>query len=400
MKAKKIASLACALLLACSACPIKGYALEIGYETEIDGKPYYWDGSNFRPEGIPTINIATLKSKEDIVIDGVTYSFKEEAFNCYVYEGVVDGVTCVASVIAPNGFYDGQVLGTNIPKDIVIDGISYSFYSCPGSIEELASDAYYKGIIDGITHIIDVDLASGEILSDSMCPESFVDESTGLTYSLAEIDSTGIGTYESVVGEITYIRRLQNWFFEDFNSFASMTDITINGVTYSVPLKDDGVRANGLDYVPGKSGFIYSDGSMDVIYYYANMNSANNDLENVDPASIISEVDGRPLFMDEKSAWEYVYAFWDECRNALKETENGNIMTLEDEIEIPAVKGDATGDGEVDILDVIVANKAILGQKTLTSEQTQALDIDGNGIVDTTDSLAIMQYITGLTENL
>ena len=74
------------------------------------------------------------------------------------------------------------------------------------------------------------------------------------------------------------------------------------------------------------------------------------------------------------------------------------ILPLESETTV--TKGDATGDGEVDITDIIVANKAILGQKTLTAEQVKALDIDGNSIVDATDSLTIMKYIVGLIESL
>ena len=80
--------------------------------------------------------------------------------------------------------------------------------------------------------------------------------------------------------------------------------------------------------------------------------------------------------------------------------EKNNIPFLTLASETSATKGDATGDGEVDITDIIVANKAILGQKTLTAEQVKALDIDGNNIVDTTDSLAIMKYIVGLIESL
>ena len=403
MKAKKIASLACAILLACSAvCPITGHA----YEIEIDGVTYCWNGLTYRPANVSEIDTATLKSKEDIVIDGVMYSFKEEAWGDYIYEGVVDGVTYIASVYGPDGgYFEGIVLGTNLPKDIVINDVSYSFYSCPNSIEKLASGAYYKGTVDGIPHVVYVDLESGEIFSDMMCPETFVEELTGLTYSLVETDCYGLGTYESVGGEITYIREMQR---ELFSFYDEMVDITVNGTTYSIPFEIPYARVNGLYYRHGIARFIYDDGSRedDLLHYYnvyemPYSTHPNSNFKDVDPASILPEIDGIPVFSDGELEWEYINAFFDECRESyFAEMENSDIMTLEDEIEIPAVKGDATGDGEVDILDVIVANKAILGQKTLTSEQTQALDIDNNGIVDTTDSLAIMQYITGLTENL
>lgn len=62
--------------------------------------------------------------------------------------------------------------------------------------------------------------------------------------------------------------------------------------------------------------------------------------------------------------------------------------------------GDANGDNAIDILDVIITNKAVLGKETLLDTQITALDIDGNGKVDASDSLAVMKYIVGLVENL
>ena len=80
---------------------------------------------------------------------------------------------------------------------------------------------------------------------------------------------------------------------------------------------------------------------------------------------------------------------------------NGEI-TDEEALQLAnkILKGDATGDGEVDIIDVISVNKAILGQTVLSISAQQASDIDGDGIVSPSDSLAIMQYIVGLSEEL
>ena len=58
--------------------------------------------------------------------------------------------------------------------------------------------------------------------------------------------------------------------------------------------------------------------------------------------------------------------------------------------------GDVDENGSVNILDIIVMNKAILGQKALTVTQQQAADIDKNGMVDTIDSLTLMNMIVGL----
>ncbi|MDE6776776.1 MAG: dockerin type I repeat-containing protein [Oscillospiraceae bacterium] len=366
MKTKKIASLACAFLLAYSACPVNVLAADT----------------------------VSAEPKEDIIINGVTYSFyssdKEQSFPYeYVpsyYEGIVDGVTYVANIDA----IDGEIL-YNVPKDIIIDGISYSYHS--GFSDSLL---FYDGIVDGISHFIGIDLNSGEVVSDVMCPETFVDELTGVTYSLVGYWGCNVAKYKAVIGEYTYSCDI------NFLGGTCEDNITVDGTTYSVHLNRKNVTVNGINYSPCNIRFVnnFDDNELyAATYVYEVFNY--NDLETIDPASILSEIDGFPVFTDPSEYDAYINAFWDECRESyFAEMGNSDIMTLEDEIEIPAVKGDATGDGEVDILDVIVANKAILGQKTLTPEQAQALDIDSNGIVDTTDSLAIMQYITGLTENL
>ncbi|MDE5736889.1 MAG: dockerin type I repeat-containing protein [Oscillospiraceae bacterium] len=74
------------------------------------------------------------------------------------------------------------------------------------------------------------------------------------------------------------------------------------------------------------------------------------------------------------------------------------ILAVEDTDKI--LKGDVNENGEVDILDIIVVNKAILGQTKLSISAQKASDIDGDSIVSPSDSLAIMTYIVGLTEEL
>lgn len=66
----------------------------------------------------------------------------------------------------------------------------------------------------------------------------------------------------------------------------------------------------------------------------------------------------------------------------------------------PLLAGDATGDGSVDILDVITINQAILGKDTLTEAQLKAIDFNGNSKPDSEDSLTVMKYIVGLISSL
>ncbi|MDE6004247.1 MAG: hypothetical protein K2G88_02555 [Oscillospiraceae bacterium] len=66
----------------------------------------------------------------------------------------------------------------------------------------------------------------------------------------------------------------------------------------------------------------------------------------------------------------------------------------------PIVKGDATGDGEVSISDVVLANRVVLGKEKVTDSQYTALDIDSDGNVSATDALSIMNCVVGLIDNL
>lgn len=59
--------------------------------------------------------------------------------------------------------------------------------------------------------------------------------------------------------------------------------------------------------------------------------------------------------------------------------------------------GDVTLDCEVDIMDVIAANKYILGAAELCDTAKKNADISGDGTPDSMDSLAILKEVVGLT---
>ncbi len=62
--------------------------------------------------------------------------------------------------------------------------------------------------------------------------------------------------------------------------------------------------------------------------------------------------------------------------------------------------GDVNLDGKVSIVDVIMANKAILGAETLSDEQRIVGDVDGNGKVTPEDSLTILKFLVDLVDDL
>lgn len=69
-------------------------------------------------------------------------------------------------------------------------------------------------------------------------------------------------------------------------------------------------------------------------------------------------------------------------------------------IDINITIGDATADTSVDILDVIVVNKQILGKESLSGYGKAFADVNADGEIDTNDALTIMKYVVGLTDNL
>jgi len=61
-----------------------------------------------------------------------------------------------------------------------------------------------------------------------------------------------------------------------------------------------------------------------------------------------------------------------------------------------APNGDADGNQEVDILDIIQINKAILGKEMLPAERIPYIDFNHNHVPDSEDALKILKFIVGL----
>ncbi|MBD5142184.1 MAG: glycoside hydrolase [Ruminococcus sp.] len=77
------------------------------------------------------------------------------------------------------------------------------------------------------------------------------------------------------------------------------------------------------------------------------------------------------------------------------DTTNNTTNTTDD-----ILYGDIDNNGSVDILDIIVINKTILGQRIMTADEAKRADVVVDGKVTPTDSLAIMRYIVQLIDKL
>lgn len=79
---------------------------------------------------------------------------------------------------------------------------------------------------------------------------------------------------------------------------------------------------------------------------------------------------------------------WKEYSETVTPTEPPTIGTS-------YMKGDANGDGAVNMKDAVLVQKAVLSASALTSTGKLAADIDGNGSISVADVVEIMRYIVG-----
>lgn len=61
-------------------------------------------------------------------------------------------------------------------------------------------------------------------------------------------------------------------------------------------------------------------------------------------------------------------------------------------------KGDLSGDGNIDIQDLVILNKAILGKTLISEAQLKCIDFNENGKPDVEEMLLLLKYIIGLED--
>ena len=92
-----------------------------------------------------------------------------------------------------------------------------------------------------------------------------------------------------------------------------------------------------------------------------------------------------------------IYGYKNSTAQAYAEEYGYKFEVIGSEPQTETLKqGDASGDGEVDILDVITINKAILGKENLSENGLKAIDFNDNGKPDADEALTLLKYIVGL----
>ncbi|MDE5737882.1 MAG: dockerin type I repeat-containing protein [Oscillospiraceae bacterium] len=395
MKAKKIISFVCAFLLACSACPFSiSVTAEIIYRAEylvIDGLVY---APNLSSTGITSYDFLGV-----IDADIASFDVLSEIHN---YPVIWDGETVNVIEIDKSAYYCSNDI---YDHDIYVSTSDGRKKATEWWVKDTANDKIScaepeKFVADGVIYKINTSLMHGDILTYT--PAEL--EDTSVTFIPKEINGIPIDNRSSI-GYVTIDGLIYKPIIHNYVSGYKIVGYNLVGVadtsftSITIPAK-----INGCHVGWGKS--------------VSSLSKENIFADCKFLEEIILEDDQTNPFQEEIDQWLEDGLLEKEDAEILKHSFddlkfkiiNGALYYGENLIGYPTVKsenkvinlnkGDVTGDGEVDITDIIVANKAILGQKPLTAEQVKALDIDQNGIVDTTDSLMIMKYIVGLIESL
>lgn len=71
------------------------------------------------------------------------------------------------------------------------------------------------------------------------------------------------------------------------------------------------------------------------------------------------------------------------------------VLMMSSAVSAQTIMGDVNGDGRVDVRDVVLIQKHVLGKISLTAQQRDVADVNGDGLIDARDVALVMQRSIG-----
>ena len=129
-----------------------------------------------------------------------------------------------------------------------------------------------------------------------------------------------------------------------------------------------------------------------------------NIFENNETGTFRVTGNGSCLFLAEPGATESKFHTWE----TLDGVDVNDVVTYYTFLGQPVIPisvadyktGDTDNSGEIDIMDIITVNKALLGSKRLSASAVKAIDFNGNGLPDSEESLLLLKYVVGIVDTL
>ncbi len=151
---------------------------------------------------------------------------------------------------------------------------------------------------------------------------------------------------------------------------------------------------------PGVNGFSWLTWMQSSVYYHEDSSNIALLLVTVPETAAVGDsyaihyLEQSPINPQKKHLWFNFGTNTNYVLNNSVSWSDGEISITEPEY----IDGDVDLNSSVDILDVILLNRYILGKATLNNIQFQAADMDGDGTATPADTLMIMKKIVGIID--
>lgn len=156
-----------------------------------------------------------------------------------------------------------------------------------------------------------------------------------------------------------------------------------NGASGETP-KDDPVTTLPISTVLNSAGYKYSSGIITGIDPETSVSELKASIEAVSGSNTVTFTDSKGT---EKTSGFVGTGFTIKIKNTT-DTTSAKVV----------IKGDTSGDGKINALDLLQVQKSILGSYDLTKEQTSASDTSGDGKINALDLLQMQKSILGSYE--